>query len=170
MKFVIKNGIGTRKVEVDLSLDIPLVLQKTISVIEYEDFFKYFSEHHFHICKFISLNFKGNSVEGRSKELNRFIWLAIAHQAFMERKALLPTKYILDLESSISGIFSIDNEPREWYLAIHRAIDAFLRSKHPEAVDFIPPNIVPLDEVTLILLQEVEPSTLITVEPSQIYS
>lgn len=170
MKFIIKNGIGTRKVEVDLSLDIPLVLQKTISVIEYEDFFKYFSEHHFHICKFRSLSFKGNSVEGRSKELNRFIWLAIAHQAFMERKALLPTRYISDLESSISGIFSIDHEPREWYLAIHRAIDTFLKSKHPEAVDFLPPNIVPLDEVTNILIQEVQPSNLITVAPSQVYS
>lgn len=112
MKFVIKNGIGTRKVEVDLALDIPLVLQKSISVIEYGDFFKYFSEQHFHICKFRTLNFKGNSVEGSSKELNRFIWLAMAHQAYMERKALLPSKYIADLEASISSMFNLESESR----------------------------------------------------------
>ena len=170
MKFVIKNGIGTRKVEVDLALDIPLVLQKSISVIEYGDFFKYFSEQHFHICKFRTLNFKDNSVEGSSKELNRFIWLAMAHQAYMERKALLPSKYIADLEASISSMFNLESESREWYRAIHKAIDAYLKSQFPEAIEFLPSNIAPLDEVTKILMQEVQPVITVADEPAKLYS
>lgn len=170
MKFIIKNGIGTRKVEVDLALDIPLVLHNTISVIEYEDFFKYFSEQHFHICKFRTLNFKDGHVEGSSKDLNRFIWLAMAHQAYMERKALLPSKFIADLETSVSGIFDLENESRKWYRAIHKAIDVFLKSKFPDAIEFLPSNIAPLDEVTRILMQEVQIPNPVEDEPSKLYS
>ena len=33
MKFVIKNGIGTRKVEVDLALDIPLGMKISLNIL-----------------------------------------------------------------------------------------------------------------------------------------
>ncbi len=65
----------------------------------------------------------------------------MAHQAYMERKALLPSKYIADLEASISSMFNLESESREWYRSDHKAIDAYLKSQFPEAMSFDLPTL-----------------------------
>jgi hypothetical protein len=59
-------------------------------------------------------------------------------------------------------MFNLESESREWYRAIHKAIDAYLKSQFPEAIEFLPSNIAPLDEVTKILMQGKHPLNPIT--------
>lgn len=166
MKFLIKYQ--PEQVLVDLDLDIPSVLKSNSALMNYDDYFEYFSEHHFHICNFKSLKFSDGIVEGANCDLNLFIWIAMAHQAYMERKMLLSTKYIEDLENTISNIFDRELEAVEWFMAIHRAIDLYLKSNVQLAAEFLPANIVPLNEITNYLNQLKEGEYLNPIEKYEV--
>lgn len=167
MKFYIKNETT---VIVDLQLDIPDLLHKNMFLDAYDDYFKYFSEQHFHICNFKSIKFLDGVIEGTNADLNKFIWIAMAHQAFMERKFLLDRKYIEELEVSVSKIFDKDREAIEWFMAIHRSIDLYLKSNVNTTVEFLPSNIIPLTEITNYL-EQVEVKDVNSYEvSSRIYS
>lgn len=150
MKFYIKSE---PKLMVDLKLDIPELLHKNMILTGYDDYFKYFSEQHFHICNFKSLKFSDDAAEGSNADLNKFIWMAMAHQAYMERKFLLKKEYVEELELAISSIFHKDLEAVEWFMAIHRSIDLYLKSNVSSSIEFLPANIVPLTEITNFLNQ-----------------
>ncbi|WP_180190314.1 hypothetical protein [Acinetobacter sp. YH01009] len=151
MKFLIKSTPD--QVLVDLKMDIPSIIKNNIVLMKYDDYFLYFSDQYFHLCNFKTIKFSDGVVEGTKADLNLFIWLAMAHQGYIERKLLLSKEYIEDLEQSISSIFDRDLEAIEWYMAIHRSIDLYIKSNVNDVVEFLPANIVPLNEITDFLKQ-----------------
>lgn len=139
------------EVLVQLSLDIPPVLAEICG--EESDYLTYFTNNCRDIYSPKKVYFSGNCLKGKYEDVNSFVWLAIAHQAYVERSILLDKKVIEDIEISVNAVFNLSNEPDDWLLAFHKRVDLYLMA-NTAVVEFLSPCIRPFDEILQVVLAE----------------
>lgn len=155
MQFLLNtfNGQTKKNVEVmvQLNIEIPALLNDMCG--EESDYLAYFTNNCLDIYSHKKVYFSDNCLKGNYEDVNSFFWLAIAHQAYVERSILLDTKVIEEIKTSVNSIFILQQEPDDWLLAFHKRVDLYLMA-NTQAVEFLPPNIRPFDEILKVVLAE----------------
>lgn len=147
MNFHIKDPNKSNELIVELNLEIPLCLQADSEFLAFNEYFEYFVAEQFHLVNLKSLQFKSNYITGCSSDLNKLIWLVMAHQAYLERNKFIDKTILWPIERKVSEMFSKESEAFEWFQAYHKSVDLYLKSKIQESNDFLPVSIVPLKEI-----------------------
>lgn len=119
---------GSFEIELEFKLEISDILLRECH--PYKDYLSYFADQHksffSHLSISISKGAKNRLLKISYKDFNNFVWLAVAHQAYMERASQL--KHISKrIEESISKIYTQDSQ--EWLEAYLKVTDLLIAAR-----------------------------------------